>query len=152
MHSLSFDMVPKSEIITLNRLHSIKLKANSTKHKLVKLVVDLSNPRKLPLEEITEAKSEGGMKLYRVQVGLGSSLIIGTYGDKDTTICFISFHILYIDLLMQITELSSILNLKYCDIDSTFGLHDYTITIDIRNSKQSFICEIFRKVFTKELV
>ena len=57
-------MVPKSEIITLNRLHSIKLKANSTKHKLVKLVVDLSNPRKLPLEEITEAKSEGGMKLY----------------------------------------------------------------------------------------
>jgi hypothetical protein len=84
-------------------------------------------------------------------VGSGSSLIVGTYGDAIGTVCFISFHCLYIDLLMEICELKSVTNPKYCDIDSTFGLHDYTITVDIHNSKQSFLCEIFRKVFTKNL-
>jgi hypothetical protein len=78
-------------------------------------------------------------------------LILGTYGDKENTLCFISFHILYVDLLMQLSELKSITNPKYCDIDSTFGLHDYQVTVDIRSSSQSYFCEIFRKVFTKDL-
>ena len=89
------------------------------------------------------------MKLFRLQVNGGSSLIIGTYGDREGTVCFLSFHLLYVDMLMQITELTSITNPKYCDIDSTFGLHDYTITVDIRSSTQSYLCETFRKVFTK---
>ena len=42
-------------------------------------------------------------------------------------------------------------NPKYCDIDSTFGLHDYQITVDIRSSTQSYFCEVFRKVFTKDI-
>ena len=54
-------------------------------------------------------------------------------------------------MLMQITELKSVTNPKYCDIDSTFGLHDYQVTVDIRNSKQSYLSEVFRKVFTKDL-
>jgi hypothetical protein len=52
---------------------------------------------------------------------------------------------------MQVTELKSVTNPKYCDIDSTFGLHDYQITVDIRSSTQSYLCETFRKVFTKDL-
>jgi hypothetical protein len=60
-------------------------------------------------------------------------------------------HLLYVDLLMQITELQSVTNPQYCDIDSTFGLHDYQITVDIRSSTQSYLCETFRKVFTKEV-
>ena len=100
-------MIPKSEVVSLVSLHSIKLKAFSFKYKLVKICVDLNNPKK-SLEEIVGVKSEGGMKLHKLPVGLGSSLIIGTYGDKDSTVCFMSFHILYIDLLMQITELSSV--------------------------------------------
>jgi hypothetical protein len=43
----------------------------------------------------------------------------------------------------------SILNSKYCDIDSSFGLHDYQVEIELRNSQQVFFSEIFRKVFTK---
>lgn len=50
--------------------------------------------------EIRGAKTDGGMKLFRMQINGGSSLIIGTYGDKDGTICFISFHLLYVDMLM----------------------------------------------------
>ena len=100
-------MVPKSEVVTLGSLHLVKLKAYSFKYKVVKIVLDLKNPKKF-LEEITGVKSEGGMKLYKLPVGLGSSLIIGTWDDKDSTVCFMSFHILYIDLLMQITELSSV--------------------------------------------
>ena len=86
--------------------------------------------------------------MHLISLGHGSSLIIGTYDDQDT-ICFLSFHLLYIDLLLQLTKLTNITNVKYCDIDQTFGLHDYTVTVDLRNSKTSFINEIFRKVFTK---
>lgn len=63
---------------------------------------------------------------------------------------FITVNIMYIDLLKSMTGLTSILNEKYCDCDGTFGLHDYGITIDVRNQKQSFFCEIFRKVFTQQ--
>ena len=77
-------MVPKSEVVTLGSLHLVKLKAYSFKYKVVKIVLDLKNPKKF-LEEITGVKSEGGMKLYKLPVGLGSSLIIGTWGDKDSS-------------------------------------------------------------------
>lgn len=40
------------------------------------------------------------MKLYRMEVNGGSSLIVGTYGDQEGTICFVSFHLLYVDMLM----------------------------------------------------
>jgi len=46
---------------------------------------------------------------------------------------FITVNIMYIDLLKQMTGLTSILNSKYCDCDGTFGLHDYTVSINLRN-------------------
>lgn len=110
------------------------------KHKLVTIVVDLPNPSKY-MAEIKGVDCEGGMKLFEVKVGRGSSLLFGTFGDALGTICFISFHVLYIDLLMLICELASVTNPKYCDIDSSFGLHDYTVSLDMRNSKRSFLCE-----------
>jgi len=100
-------MVPKSEVVTLSSVHLIKLKAYSQKFKLVKIVLDLKNPKQF-LDQINEAKCEGGMKLFKLPVGVGSSLIIGTWGDRENSVCFMSFHLLYIDLLMQITELSSV--------------------------------------------
>ena len=42
-------------------------------------------------------------------------------------------NILYIDLLKRITNVESILNEKYCDIDPSFGLHDYNISVELRN-------------------
>jgi uncharacterized protein YfaA (DUF2138 family) len=76
-------MVPKQEVITLKTLNTLKLKAVLQQHKLVKVVTDLTRKDFGPsqLIEIKEAKTEGGMKLYRIQVGGGSSLIVGTYGD-----------------------------------------------------------------------
>ena len=68
---------------------------------------------------------------------------------KGAAPSFLTVNLTYIDLLKSITRTSSILNAKYCDIDSSFGLHDYTITVDLRNQKQSFFSETFRKVFTK---
>lgn len=56
----------------------------------------------------------------------------------------------YIDLLKGMTGLPKILNEKYCDCDGTFGLHDYNVQISVRNQKESFFTEVFRKVFTKE--
>ena len=79
------------------------------KLKYVKFVLDLTKPKKY-IEELRDAKTEGGMKLYRIGVGRGSNLIIGTYGDEKGTVTFMSFHLLYIDLLMQICELDSVLN------------------------------------------
>ena len=124
-------MVPKKEVILLEQLSDLRLKAVLQKHKLVKVVFQARDLKSM--KEISGAYTVGGMKLYSLSFG-GSCLVIGTYGDKQQTLCFISFHLLYVDLLMQITELKSVTNPKYCDIDSTFGLHDYQITVDIRSS------------------
>lgn len=55
----------------------------------------------------------------------------------------------YIDMLKKLVKSDSILNPKYCDIDQAFGLHDYTISIELRNQRSVFFSEIFRKVFVK---
>ena len=68
---------------------------------------------------------------------------------KGAAPSFFTINLLYIDLLKQITKTESILNEKYCDIDSHFGLHDYSVKIDLRNQKDSFYSETFRKVFTR---
>jgi len=73
---------------------------------------------------------------------------MGMYDDGDSVV-FMSFHLLYIDLLLEVTQYGSVTSPKYCDIDTTFGLHDYQVTVDLRNSQTSFINEVFRKVFTK---
>lgn len=77
-----------------------------------------------------------------------SSIIMGFYnlqsGNRNTQggsknrkngnpPSFFTINLLYIDLLKRVTNTESILNEKYCDIDSHFGLHDYSITIDLRN-------------------
>merc|ERR1711971_54163 len=49
------------------------------------------------------------------------------------------------------TQLKQITNPRYDDIDSTFGLHDYEVNLELRNSRKSFIHETFRKVFTKNV-
>jgi hypothetical protein len=67
------------------------------KLKLVKIVVDLKNLSK-NAKLIDGIKAQGGMLFWRVSIGGGSSLIIGTYEDKDS-ICFMSAHLLYVDLL-----------------------------------------------------
>ena len=71
-----------------------------------------------------------------------SSIIMGHfegsgagYKSKGAPPSFFTVNLVYIDLLKRITKVDSILNPKYCDIDSTFGLHDYNITIDLRNQK-----------------
>lgn len=86
-----------------------------------------------------------------------SSMLLGYFpdshrpGKKDSQPpCFITVNLTYIDLLKAMTELTSILNQKFCDIDSKFGLHDYEIQLDLRNSRQSFFSETFRKVFTTQ--
>ena len=55
--------------------------------------------------------------------------------SKENPPSFFTVNLLYIDLLKQVTQVENILNEKYCDIDPHFGLHDYTITIDVRNQK-----------------
>jgi len=61
-----------------------------------------------------------------------SSLLLGHY-DGQAPPSFITVNLLYIDLLKRITQIDSILKEKYCDIDAQFGLHDYTVSIEMRN-------------------
>jgi hypothetical protein len=46
---------------------------------------------------------------------------------------FVTVNVMYIDVLKQMTGLTRILNEKYCDCDGTFGLHDYNISVCLRN-------------------
>jgi hypothetical protein len=76
----------------------------------------------------------------------GSSGAKSTLGSPPS---FFTVNLLYIDLLKKVTKVDSILNEKYCDIDPEFGLHDYTVSVELRNQKQTFFGETFRKVFAK---
>ncbi len=86
--------------MSLKGLKHIQLKAILPKHSLIKSCVELNSAAFKSLNEVEGVVTQGGMKLFRLQVGGGSSLIFGTYGDRDGTVCFVSFHILYVDLLM----------------------------------------------------
>lgn len=61
---------------------------------------------------------------------IGSS---GAKSTKESPPSFFTMNLLYIDLLKEVVKVKSILNEKYCDIDPEFGLHDYTIQVEIRN-------------------
>ena len=77
---------------------------------------------------------------------------MGSSGSKTTQgspPSFFTVNLLYIDLLKKVTRVDSILNEKYCDIDPEYGLHDYTVSVELRNQKQTFFGETFRKVFCK---
>ena len=80
-------------------------------------------------------------KLKMINLGVipileNSSIIVGYYeinAKRENPPSFFTINLLYIDLLKRITKVENILNEKYCDIDPSFGLHDYTITVEIRN-------------------
>ena len=81
---------------------------------------------------------------------MGSSLIVGTFND-GMTICFLSFHIMHLDTLMQMTGLERVIQSSSCDIDPEFGLHGYTVSYELHNSKETFFDDTFRDVFTKSV-
>lgn len=56
---------------------------------------------------------------------------------------------MHLDTLKQVTGLETIIRESSCDIDPDFGLHDYTVSFELHNSKQTFFDEVFRSVFTK---
>lgn len=150
-HSLNFDLMIDDGQLTFSKLRTLRLKAFLMKSKFVRVVLDLVNPKqKREFSRVTSAQTQGGIQLFNIRVGAGSSLVVGTFDDGDT-ICFLSFHLLYIDLLKQMTGLQQIYQNKFCDIDSEFGMHDWTVLIDLHNSKTSFVSEAFTKVFTKQV-
>lgn len=102
--------------------------------KLVKILIDWSLPRKKDaFAEIRNLKLSGDIKLFKIDVGMGSSLIVGTFSDEET-ICFLSFHIMHLDTLQQLTGLERVIHHSSCDIDIDFGLHDYTVYFELHNS------------------
>ena len=58
---------------------------------------------------------------------VGAAKVVDKNAEAGCPPSFVTVNLLYIDLLKRITRLDSILNEKYCDIDPSFGLHDYTI-------------------------
>ena len=119
--------------------------------KIVKIVIDWNLPkRKQDFQEIQNLNLSGDIKLFKIQVGMGSSLIVGTFAD-ESTICFLSFHIMHLDSLMQVTGLEKVIHESTCDIDPEFGLHDYTVSFELHNSHDTFFDEVFRSVFTKSV-
>ena len=72
--------------------------------------------------------------------------MIGWYDSSQ--ISFITVSYSYIDFFLRLTQVPSIGERKFDDIDPEYGLHDITIKIEIRNNKQSFWYEIFPGIFT----
>lgn len=68
--------------------------------KLVKIVIDWNLPKRVEeFEEIQNLSLSGDIRLFKIGVGHGSSLIVGTFNDAET-ICFLSFHVMHLDTLM----------------------------------------------------
>ena len=104
-HSLNFDLMIEDGQLTFSNLRTLRLKAFLMKSKFVRVVLDLINPKqKREFTKVTNVQTQGGIQLFNIRVGSGSSLILGTFDDGET-ICFLSFHLLYIDMLMQMTGL-----------------------------------------------
>lgn len=98
-HSLNFDLMIDDGQLTFSKLRTLRLKAFLMKSKFVRVVLDLVNPKqKREFSRVTSAQTQGGIQLFNIRVGAGSSLVVGTFDDGET-ICFLSFHLLYIDLL-----------------------------------------------------
>ena len=149
--SLSFDLVfdnEKAECPPLHQISNVKILAVMKKQSLLRNILELDFKKTLKDQVFNQKGHFIKMKMLNLDVIqiLDSSTIImghfensGTgYKQKGTPPSFFTINLMYIDLLKRITKVGSILNPKYCDIDSTFGLHDYTITIDLRNQKQTF--------------
>ena len=149
--SLNFDLIIQDGSLTFDKLKSLRVKAFLMELKVVKIVIDWNLPkRKQDFQEILNLNLSGDIKLFKIQVGMGSSLIIGTFAD-ESTICFLSFHIMHLDTLMQVTGLEKVIHESTCDIDPEFGLHDYTVSFELHNSHDTFFDDVFRSVFTKSV-
>jgi len=149
--SLNFDHIVKDASLSFSKLKSLRVKAFMMEIKLVKIMIDWQMPkRKQEFQEIKNLELSGDIRLFKIQVGMGSSLIVGTFSDGET-ICFLSFHVMHLDTLMQVTGLPKVIHESSCDIDPEFGLHDYTVSFELHNSRESFFDEVFRSVFTKSV-
>lgn len=63
----------------------------------------------------------------------------------------ITCNIAYIDLFTKLFNTPYVHRDKYDDVDSSYGLHDYTVKIELRNSIKSYLNYTFTKIFTKEM-
>ena len=121
------------------------------KLKVARVICDWKSARpEKAFVQIPSARTQGGIQLFRAQLGQGSSLMVGTF-DDSSTICFLSFHLLYFDILRLVCQIPRICHEKECDIDPEFGLHDYTVHFELHNAQETFIDCLFNKVFTKEV-
>ena len=55
------------------------------------------------------------------------------------------------DTLQQMTRLERVIHESSCDIDLEFGLHGYTVSYELHNSRETFFDDVFRDVFTKSV-
>ena len=160
LDSLSFDVVFSNHsqtCPTMSELKSMKILAISKTQHLIQTILDLDFEllKKQILTNMTPFHSLVMCKIDLVPILSSSSMLVGFYPETLRTRkqdsqppCFLTFNLTYIDLFKRMTQTQSILNQKFCDIDSTFGLHDYQMQIDVRNHGQSFFSHTFRKVFT----
>lgn len=97
--SLNFDLVIQDASLSFSKLRSLRVKAFMMELKVVKIIIDWSLPKKR--EEFTEIQNlslSGDIRLFKIGVGMASSLMVGTFSDGET-ICFLSFHIMHLDTL-----------------------------------------------------
>lgn len=124
-------------------IQEIKILAVAKSQQLLRVLCDF-DPKTCPKVPLMKLKT---LNLDVIQVIDGCTVIFAYYPNSPPS--FMTVNLTYIDMLKKIVKSESILNPKYCDIDSSFGLHDYTISIELRNQRSLFFSEIFRKVFTK---
>ena len=154
MDSVSFDLAfedfssAAQNCPPISKIFSIKIFAISKTQKLMKCITDIDfNKVKKDILKSKFYKMEA-IKIDIIDICENSTIIMGHYGNSGSPPSFFTVNLTYIDLLKSMTGIKQILNAKYCDIDNTFGLHDYDVNIVLRNQNQSFFTEVFRKVFT----
>ena len=145
-YSFSFDLIFLEGNPKLKDLKFFLIKA-FMRDQALQLIKDVSRVELVKNKSRLKLKQSAAITFEAVR-SLNSTFILGSYDGHS--LAFISVSMTYLDLVLQIAGQPTILQKKFCDIDSQFGLHDYTVTVALRNSKVSFVDEVFRKVFTKE--
>jgi hypothetical protein len=76
------------------------------------------------------------------------NILIATYDQSQLAFITISFS--YITFFLNLLQKPQLTLRTPDDIDPEYGLHDYTVKIELRSNKESFWYEIFQNVFTKK--
>lgn len=132
-HALWATYYPK-KLMEISKMKNMEIQAVSKEHEL--------------LRTVTKKFTLTSDWVKTTWVPAAPEIMIGSYDESQ--ISFITISYSYIDFFQKLLEKPKLYERKFDDIDPEYGLHDYSVKIEIRNNKEPFWYELFPGLFTRK--